>query len=318
MNSRRVALVTMLVLAVMWAGHALADSPVSLADYRRTVAGTLSLVEQAIAEKDFDARAPLLNRAADMLGGVQNVQLDGGEQVPVHNEQLAAQMRAQAVAGTASSDRLSALRPRLQALLAALNMAPAAASADEDAKLHDLLARPPFAQEVQIPSELERLIDEWLSRLFGATARGIFSARDLIVVLGMLLIVVVLAFFLINLRRNAVGEAALPQESPAADAPTSAAALDRAQNLAGAGDYRAAVRQLYLSTLLWLDEHGQLRYDRSLTNREYLRVVAHAPVLRDALQPIVEAFDRVWYGFAPVSAGDFEQYRARVEAIRSL
>ncbi len=318
MNSRRVALVTMLALAVMWAVPARADSPVSLADYRRTVAGTLSLVEQAIAEKDFDARASLLNRAADMLGGVQNVQLDGGEQVPVHNEQLTAQIRAQAVAGTASSDRLSALRPRLQALLAALNTAPAAASADDDAKLHDLLARPPFAQEVQIPSELERLIDEWLSRLFGATARGIFSARDLIVVLGMLLIVAVLAFFLINLRRNAVGEAALPRESPATDAPTSSAALERAQNLAGAGDYRAAVRQLYLSTLLWLDEHGQLRYDRSLTNREYLRAVAHAPVLRDALQPIVEAFDRVWYGFAPVSAGDFEQYRARVEAIRSL
>jgi hypothetical protein len=37
------------------------------------------------------------------------------------------------------------------------------------------------------------------------------------------------------------------------------------------GDYRTAVRYLYLSLLLLLEEHGLLRYDRPLTDREYLQ-----------------------------------------------
>ena len=95
------------------------------------------------------------------------VQLDTGEQVTIHNEPLVAQIRAQAVTGTARAEKLSALRQRLQALVAALATAPPPASGDDDAKLRDLLSKPPFQQEAQAPNELLRLLDELLSRLFG-------------------------------------------------------------------------------------------------------------------------------------------------------
>lgn len=59
------------------------------------------------------------------------------------------------------------------------------------------------------------------------------------------------------------------------------------------------MRYLYLAALLRLDERGQLRYNRALTNREYLDRVQDNPHLQAALPPIVETFDRVWYGYAP-------------------
>jgi hypothetical protein len=37
--------------------------------------------------------------------------------------------------------------------------------------------------------------------------------------------------------------------------------------------------------------------------------------LRAQLAPVVETFDRVWYGYAPLDAGGFEQYRRTVEAV---
>ena len=312
------ALVLLLALQLLFNRFAHADAPITLAAYRSLVNDSLSLVDQAIAQKNFDARVPLLKRAADLLDGARTVQLDTSEPVTIHNEPLVAQIRAQGVAGTASAEKLLALRQRLQALVTSLATSPQAPSADDDAKLRDLLSKPPFKQAEQAPNEWLRLLDELLSRLFGATAQGIFSARDFIVVLGLLLVAAVLAFFAYNLRRNAVREVSLSEASAPEQALTSAAALDSAQQLAGTGDYRSAMRQLYLSTLLWLDEHAYLRYDRSLTNREYLRTLTKAPALRDALQPVVEAFDHVWYGFAPISAPEFERYRNQVEAIRNL
>ncbi len=298
---------------------AFADTPIALADYRRVVTDTLSLIENAIAQTDFSARVPLLIAAASDLSSVRLVQLDSGEQVAINNDALSADIRAQTIGAAASAEKLQAIRARLQALLASLNTAPPQASADDDAKLRDLLSKPPFKLEEQQPSELERLINEWLSRLFGATARGILNAGDVIVVLGFVLIAAVLVFFVVNLRRNAVSEVMLQTHSRDDEAHlTSSAALDHAQHFATAGDYRAAVRQLYLSTLLWLDEHGQLRYDRSLTNREYLRAVANTPSVRAALQPIVDTFDHIWYGFAPINATEFAEYQRAVDAIRSL
>ena len=75
------------------------------------------------------------------------------------------------------------------------------------------------------------------------------------------------------------------------------------------------MRYLYLAALLRLDERGLLRYDRALTNREYLERVRENPALRERLRPIVDTFDRVWYGHAQLDAEGFAEYRARVRAL---
>jgi hypothetical protein len=97
---------------------------------------------------------------------------------------------------------------------------------------------------------------------------------------------------------------------------TAETALRRAHTLSTGGDFRAAVRYLYLSALLILDEHGVLRYDRSLTNREYLRTVADLPEVAATLREVIEVFDRVWYGYQPLDQAAYEQYATRVAELR--
>jgi hypothetical protein len=92
--------------------------------------------------------------------------------------------------------------------------------------------------------------------------------------------------------------------------------MQRAQTLSSQGDYRNAVRYLYLSSLLILDEQGLLRYDRSRTNREYLRSVSSKPQLAKPLSDVIDVFDRVWYGFEPVDEQAYRNYVEHVEELR--
>lgn len=95
-----------------------------------------------------------------------------------------------------------------------------------------------------------------------------------------------------------------------------AEALSNAQQNAESGNLRHAVRYLYLSTLLTLEEKGVFRYDKGLTNREYIRSINHRPELSALLSDVVDVFDRVWYGFQPIDHDAFERYQARIQALQ--
>ena len=95
-----------------------------------------------------------------------------------------------------------------------------------------------------------------------------------------------------------------------ADRPTAAASRARAQDAAASGDFREAVHQLYLATLLHLDERGLLRFRPSLTNREHLTTGNLAPGLAPVLTPVIEGYDRLWYGGIPCTADDWARFRA--------
>ena len=64
------------------------------------------------------------------------------------------------------------------------------------------------------------------------------------------------------------------------------------------------------------EERQLLRYDRSKTNREYLRSVAGHPELADVLKEVVDVFDRVWYGYQSLDRATFETYRNRIADLR--
>jgi hypothetical protein len=132
-------------------------------------------------------------------------------------------------------------------------------------------------------------------------------------------IIFIVSMFLIsrNLSRSLVREAELAAGQGDSDATlTSTGAMQRAQTLSSQGDYRNAVRYLYLSSLLILDEQGLLRYDRSRTNREYLRSIASQPRLANPLRDVIDVFDRVWYGFEAVDAETYRSYVKHVDELR--
>jgi len=201
-----------------------------------------------------------------------------------------------------------------------------AASPADLAALRDILARPEFQWVTPEPTWLEKLLQqiqqwfwEWIARLFGGRQIAIANSPLIYVIAGVIVIVLalVIGFFLRGLLANLVAETSAPPDPHAADEDLSAeAARLKAQALSGAGDYRTAVRYLYLSALLLLEERGLLRYNRTLTNREYLRTVAHLPELSAILRDVVEVFDQVWYGYHPLDEGAYTRYAERVAELQ--
>lgn len=74
------------------------------------------------------------------------------------------------------------------------------------------------------------------------------------------------------------------------------------------GNYRLAIRYLYLSLLLYLDKAGLLTYDMSKTDAEYISE-AHSSMGSEAdrFSSLTLFFERKWYGMEKSSLGDFRQ-----------
>lgn len=172
-----------------------------------------------------------------------------------------------------------------------------------------------------------RWIDDLFDALFpddvpqGAGAVAEIGSRIVvwaIVISGGALLAILLSYWLRGLLGGILGErlrrrTATDEEMPA----TAAEARSQAQTLAGTGNYRAAVRQLYLAALLHLDEQGLLRFQRDQTNREVLAQTKPGTEVHAHLKPAVETFDRVWYGEHEPDRPTFEAYSAEIDEIMS-
>jgi hypothetical protein len=111
----------------------------------------------------------------------------------------------------------------------------------------------------------------------------------------------------------AAGPAALPL--------TAAEALAAGQRESSLGRYRAACHFVLLATLLWIEENGAARFDRSATNREHLGRLAAMAALPDrrlvgALEPVIHRFDHVWYGQSFASDDDYRDLLALAGRVR--
>ena len=120
----------------------------------------------------------------------------------------------------------------------------------------------------------------------------------------------VVLFFVQQIRMNLINEARDDvAETELEQVETEKAALARADSAAAANDFRSALRFLYLSAILHLQERGVLPYDKSLTNREYLYQARADSDLYTALGPAITVFDEVWYGHKPCDAETVASYR---------
>jgi hypothetical protein len=102
---------------------------------------------------------------------------------------------------------------------------------------------------------------------------------------------------------------------------------ERARAWAERGNFREALRHLYIALLLNLDRSGVWRYDSRRTNWEHIAALRHGAIqstLREANAPLVEPlsdltrrFDRVRYGDAPCSSDDWTRFLHDVEHLRA-
>lgn len=306
--------VTLLVLLLFGVPSVQAQtSRLTLETYWATIADIQDGLNNAQAG-DSSARVV----AADRLAAIVEVELANGRIQPIDHSFLISQLQNENISRETVTTLFSAYLSSRQGW-----PDPSLPQLDE-AALTDILSQPEFNYTPDEPNFLQRLwqdirqaIEDFFLRLVPEDSALRVPLNNLILIVASLLVIVVLAFALRGLIGDFTADAALSAEEELGGEPLTAdLALQRAQELSTGGDYRTAVRYLYLSSLLLLEERGLLRYDRSLTNREYLRTVAHQPELAATLRQVIDVFDRVWYGFQIVNASEYEQYAQQVETLR--
>jgi hypothetical protein len=105
-------------------------------------------------------------------------------------------------------------------------------------------------------------------------------------------------------RRTVLGEEI---EAGVTSADLAAAALAAAR----AGDFRAAMRKLYISLLYELAERDLIEIEAHVTNREYLARISRFAALASSMRYLTDRFDYFWYGMFPSSEADFKEYMER-------
>lgn len=314
MRLRRLLII---VFAIWWGWPALVaaqPAEVSLADYDRLLRAAHAAAQRGDL---LDVQALAVELAA-----IKQVRMPDGQLALVDQSWLTTALAS-------SAPDLPAIAARLGALIDAL--APPGAVSPEGAlrQWQAVYNEPPFNREgegwlTQFLNWLFDLLDQLSPDLpdvpvpEGPANPAAFTPLVWTVLgIAAALLVGLLFFWVRGVRRTLRA----PVKTPVADG-DDPVTYSEAQRLAAAarqaGDRRSAVRYLYLAALLWLDEQGVLRYERSLTNREHLHRLRSQPPVRDLLAPVVATFDAVWYGFQPIDDQTFARYEQQVAAVQSL
>ncbi|WP_375766619.1 DUF4129 domain-containing protein [Archangium gephyra] len=215
------------------------------------------------------------------------------------------------------------------------------------ARARDILARPEFqvaepeapqenTAEEAPPSGLWQRFMKWLldlleqlfrrtetqSRAPASSGEGGLASANAVMVVVIAAALVVLALVLLRaLGKAKAGEDARLEVSTQ-DASTLAAdpmnALSRppegwahlADELAARGEYREAVRSLYLALLSRLHRDGVIHYDTTLSNWDYLRQFRSRREWVPSFRELTLRFDFAWYGNLPVGADGYRDFRA--------
>jgi len=285
--------------------------------------------------------------AKQVLGPIRSIEAPGNAPQPVETDSLIASVAAaeaihdpdqKAAAFEALDGQIHALREDIVLSGSSAPKHPDPLGTVKSAR--DVLAGTEFASDPPPPptwtERFANWLDQTLARLFhrqpstpNVNAPNINAKLILDIITGILIVAGVAAFgVLVAIIVQAIGRrgakskplALDEEEATLVEARDNDSLLALAEQKAKEGDYRRAFRLVYLAALVSLDTGGVLRFDRSKTNWEYLRALRAAgrTDISQALTPLTQEFDQVWYGFARTDASHFAraltQYRALLAA----
>ncbi|MCA9899559.1 MAG: DUF4129 domain-containing protein [Anaerolineales bacterium] len=305
---------SVLIFAILltWVRPAAAQSAIPLAEYWQTIAQIRDDL------RDAPEDSAVREAAVTTLSNINQIELADGRIQPINHNFLIRQLQNEDVTTKTLTTLLTAYLSSRQGW-----PDPALPTLDE-AALDAILSQPEFNYAPEEPNFLQKIwqdirqaIEDFWLRLFPEGSSFSLPLNDAVMIVAGVLVAIALAYALRGILGDLTADAALSAEEELGGEPLTAdLALQKAQEFSTGGDFRTAVRYLYLSSLLLLEERGLLRYDRSLTNREYLRSVAHRPELAAILRDVIDVFDRVWYGFQTLSASEYDAYARRVETLK--
>lgn len=318
---RHALLAALAILAVLFIPASkidAAEKPITLAEYRQLLAHTRETLD-GLPDSSPEAVQPTLEELALEWEAITQVEMEDGQVIQVQHAYLATKLRS----NPHHLERLAGLVTELENTMASWPQD--TVPADAHSSLQGILARREFQWQDKPTSILGTLLERFwqaIDRLFNQFVDPVLNVdanKGVIWVCGgaiTLGLVAILVYTLRGTLGRLVGDADVTEEGRTDDEGlTAAAAIKRAQKLSEAGDFRTAVRYLYISSLLLLEERGILRYNRSLTNREVLHSVASQPALAEPLKDVVDVFDQVWYGYHTLDEEALKEYTARVNEL---
>ena len=176
---------------------------------------------------------------------------------------------------------------------------------------------------------LGRAISKWLSSLFpqvsGVNLGGVDGMNVVAQVLSWVVIigaVALLTLILVKIisQRRAVTPPIVPAALPTPDLESEDTTADQlpedewlrfARQKVDEGDFRQALRALFLAVLSLLGTQGLILIKKSKSNfdyeRELRRKLNSVPGLDEIFSADRKLFERCWYGAYPVTAAEFEQ-----------
>jgi len=223
---------------------------------------------------------------------------------------------------------------RLRALDEHLRRVESPPSIDNDSsrdKIREILTRPAYQPEREtaiggfikqifrkvraLMSELYLSLTRLLERLFGVSAQSKLFSNLVLVIVLMAAFIAMLS--MIRRRRRAPASRKKKTrivlgEEIAADS-TSSELVEAGLAAARTGDFRAAVRKLYVALLYELAELNLIELEDSATNHEYLGKVSRFGVLAQPMRYLTDRFDYVWYGMFPSTEEDFAAYFSKYQ-----
>jgi len=231
-------------------------------------------------------------------------------------------------AGAAPSTKQAAPVPAVRQVVRVENPLTPASPKVRKEKLKKVLARKEFGKESasvlgKMLTWLGKQLEKLLGRLFGKIGLGLISvSKDFsfivtIVITALFLLLLAYIIAKISKLRRAAYAPVLADEGVYSGPSSPQKALEEAAKNASEGDFRNALRLVYLAVLLRLDERELIEFNRTGTNWEYLSTLRKHRKVHDTLKPVTMVFDCKWYGHEPASNDDYKSFVQAYEMVEA-
>ena len=307
---------------------------IPLSQYQQNLNDAIATLERfSSSGHDFDARlTESIEEVRTTLPKQQTVEFEG-ESCNVDNSWLHKDLDELSQAET-PNEKLAQILSSLEALETRveerLNPGGRTTENKEGAKtrLESILARPEYATGPQGSNALARLLQDiarWIAK-FMPRRRNVNAGRfDLISLIAQIVIialaVLVIGYVIKTLVVWYSGRSRKPGKRKKREArivlgerlepeATATDLLSEAEALARQGDLRAAIRKAYIALLVELGDRKVISLAHHKTNRDYLNSLRSVPLLHSRMRGLTDSFERHWYGFANVTANDWQDFRA--------
>lgn len=315
---------------VLLAAFATVARAVPLSDYHERVAEAARIVEAVYVEESDLSEDEALTRVQSLVPPRESVEFDG-RSIEVDNRWLTVEAAAFSSADDYDErneilERIATRLYEIQSNVEALEKVPAHATQQERAKVEEILARPEFrepgdnavAKKLRdLREKIGKILEKLFSRLFGAAGGESISTIIRVVVLGaglVALLILARAIAQAVARRRSGGVKGKTKKKKIVlgeevdESTTSADLAASARAIADRGDFRAAIRKLFVALIYQLDERDIVRLRAEATNREYLALVRSLGKLYPVMTEMTDTFERVWYGDAPIDRAGYDAF----------